>query len=426
MLNSKVASFLLASTTFACPAFAADLPSRKAPPVVPTMAEGWSGLYVGAHAGYGFARTDFSALGLGLAGLGSNGGTVGGVIGFDWQFAQRFVAGVAVDGDLSGVDSSLAIGPINVTAKANDTLAARVRAGYLASPSTLVYLTGGIAQARTKIELGALAAANQTFNGGVVGAGIETRLSGNWFLNAEYLHYFLNGKNFLGGVLRATPEMGVARVGVSYKFGSLVTANSFPPPETPARASWTGFHVGVQGGLGWSNTTYAVPLLASLRGIGSKGVTAGLIGGYDQQVSPQWVIGAEADVSVADTRASINLGAQTVEGKSAWNAGLRARAGHLFGSSTLPFIAVGYGWEDRKISATGILNRDFTFGGLQISAGVETLITSNISARIEYVHTFYQAKTVFAPLTFKPESGKVMFGVSYKFGGDAAPVVAKY
>jgi outer membrane immunogenic protein len=156
-------------------------------------------------------------------------------------------------------------------------------------------------------------------------------------------------------------------------------------------------------------------------------MSGGLIGGYDQQLSPEWVIGAEGDLSVADTKASLNFGGFTVEGKSAWNAGLRARAGYLFTPTTMPFLTVGYGWEDRKISSTGgVVNRDITFGGLQIGAGIETLVTSNISARLEYVHTFYQAKTLVAPLTYKPESGRVMLGVSYKFGGDATAVVAKY
>ena len=427
MLNRNVLSILLASTAFACPAFAADLPSHKAPPVAPTMATNWSGLYIGAHAGYGFAQTDFSAAGLGFNGLGSNGATVGGVIGFDWQFAQRFVAGLAVDGDVSSVDSNLALGPISASAKANDTLAARVRAGYLVSPATMIYLTGGVAQTRTKLDIGGLLSRNQSFDGGVVGAGVETRLGGSWFLNAEYMHYFFNGKTFLGGVLQAKPEMGVARVGISYKFGNLIQASAYPAFEAPARSSWTGAHVGLQAGYGWSNTTYALPAFANLRGIGSKGLMGGLIGGYDQQLSPEWVVGAEGDLSIADTKAALNLGGLTVEGKSAWNAGLRARAGYLFTPGTMPFIAVGYGWEDRKITSTGgVLNRDVTFGGLQIGAGIETLISSNISARLEYVHTFYQAKTVLAPVTFKPESGKVMLGVSYKFGGDASAVVAKY
>ncbi len=387
----------------------------------------WSGLYVGVHAGYGFSQTEFSVPPLfNFAGLGSNGWLVGARVGFDWQFAQRWVAGLVGDYNASGINSRLTIGPIAVDAGSNSSHALRARLGYLVTPSTMLYATGGWAQTNSKITLGAFGI-SRSFSGFVVGAGVETRIQGNWFLNAEYLHNFYDGRTFVG-LLNVKPTSGVARVGLSYKFGVPGLSSASANFASPVRSSWTGFFAGVQGGYGWTNTTFAVPGLFNFRGIGSKGLTGGVIAGYDHQLSPLFVAGIEVDASISDVKSTINVVGFNVTGKSDWNAGVRARLGYLFTPSTMPYVAAGYGWESRSVSTPipGI-NPSATFSGLQVAAGIETLVTSNISARAEYVHSFNDAKTfIAAPITWKPETGKVRIGLTYKFGGETGPVVAKF
>src|SRR5215470_18901965 len=60
-----------------------------------------------------------------------------------------------------------------------------------------------------------------------------------------------------------------------------------PPPPLPFYV-WTGLYVGVHVGGGWADL-----------GVGDTG--SGFIGGgqvgYNYQISPQWVLGVEADVS---------------------------------------------------------------------------------------------------------------------------------
>lgn len=426
----KMRSVLLAGV--ALPAFslavmAADLPMRSAPIIEPLPMLSWSGFYVGVHGGYGFGQTRFAVPPVfSFAGLGSNGYVFGGRVGFDWQFAQRWVAGIVGEYNATDINSRIGIGPIAIEARTRDSWAVRGRLGYLLTPATMIYATGGWTETNTRLSIGAIGI-NQRFSGAVVGAGIETRLQGNWFLNAEYVHNFYDGRTFLG-VLNVKPSSGVARVGLSYKFGAFGLSSAAVNFAPPMRSSWTGFFAGVQGGYGWTNTTFAVPGLFSFRGVGSQGATGGLIAGYDYQISPNFVAGVEVDASVSDVKSTINIVGFNITGKSDWNAGVRARLGYLFTPSTMPYVAAGYGWEDRSVSTPipGI-NPSATFSGFQVAAGIETLVTSNISARAEYVHTFNNSRTfIAAPITWKPESGKVRFGLTYKFGGDVLPVVAKY
>ena len=105
----------------------------------------------------------------------------------------------------------------------------------------------------------------------------------------------------------------------------------------------------------------------------------------------------------------------------------RARAGYLFTPNTMVYGGVGYGWSKYSVSTPlPIINNSETFGGMQLAAGIETKFAQNWSARAEYVHTFYDAETYLGPIRWQPESGKYRMGVSYRFGGAAGPVVARY
>src|SRR5450631_3715842 len=76
---------------FAAPAFAADMPARtysKTPAyTAPEVVYNWTGFYIGGHVGGAFAGNNSLQ--------GSGGRFLGGVQGgFDYQFANNFVAGV--------------------------------------------------------------------------------------------------------------------------------------------------------------------------------------------------------------------------------------------------------------------------------------------------------------------------------------------
>jgi outer membrane immunogenic protein len=247
------------------PARAADMP-MKAPAYQPVVAPiQWAGLYIGLNGGVGWERYDQSitggnALSQGIVNSGfvpnhldtrGPGGLVGGTIGYNWQFGN-VVVGPEVDFDYSTIRGSdaqqLALGPFSLTTNGSQRTSwlatFRARAGYLVTPSTLLYLTGGgalghvnsatsVALVTPFAPLNATAAVDQTDTkfGWVIGAGIEQQLRNNWSIKSEYRYVDLGHVNSAANavVLRTPVSFLVDQklsyhtwlVGVNYRFGGI-------------------------------------------------------------------------------------------------------------------------------------------------------------------------------------------------------------
>jgi outer membrane immunogenic protein len=258
-------TFLLAGVAIAAlavPAMAADLsPARapvytKAPAPVPAFS--WTGFYIGANIGGGWATATDSAT-LTLTGVGTFGASTsstasgvigGGQIGYNWQ-AGNVVFGVEADFDGSGERSTstllcptAACGAIISSATATDKVedfgTVRGRLG-LAFDRWLVYATGGASwqtvnsvYAVTAAGLTTGVASSTTTRGGyAVGGGVETALWGNnWIGGVEYLYLdtgtFGTGTASLaaiapapaGSTLATTARIqnNIVRARLSYKF----------------------------------------------------------------------------------------------------------------------------------------------------------------------------------------------------------------
>src|ERR1700734_414414 len=108
-LKSILAAALV--TVLGSPAFAADLPVRSAPPSMlsPVSAYNWTGIYVGANAGYGWGRQN--PLGLIAPQFSQNnsfslsGGLFGGTIGGQVQVGH-VVLGIEADGAWANIAGS--------------------------------------------------------------------------------------------------------------------------------------------------------------------------------------------------------------------------------------------------------------------------------------------------------------------------------
>lgn len=173
---------LVSSTTLA---FAADLPADKSPASPPPPSFTWTGLYLGFSFAHTWTGSDpivvnstniFDATsGFGLAsGFGANGSTgarlngfmSGGQLGYNWQFSEKFVAGLEADIQGAGVGGGGGFATV-VPASANNYAVTsatlnrnleylgtlRGRLGYAVTPRVLIYATGGLAYG----------GANQTF-----------------------------------------------------------------------------------------------------------------------------------------------------------------------------------------------------------------------------------------------------------------------
>src|SRR5260221_6135830 len=133
-------------------AIAADMPA-EAPYIRPVF--DWTGLYIGAHAGFG--RGSSTAVLADPATSNSFSGLIGGVqAGYNYQLPSRML--LRVEADISfpnyltsnSVVSSLATARSDVTEQWDYVATARGRVGYVAGP-WLVYATRGLAAAPPRV-----------------------------------------------------------------------------------------------------------------------------------------------------------------------------------------------------------------------------------------------------------------------------------
>ena len=170
---------------------------------IPAKAYGpvWTGFYVGAAFGGGALvnKVNSSAGGasLNLDGLGSS-GVLGSIYGgVDYQVLPKAIIGALAEATWSGFQSSASAQVPGAGATANTSAglgwSVLARAGFLANPSTLLYLVGGytgqnITTSGTAVAGGAVASfsSNDTVHGWTVGPGFETMLTGGWSAKLEY------------------------------------------------------------------------------------------------------------------------------------------------------------------------------------------------------------------------------------------------
>ena len=236
-----------ATLSISAPAFAADLP-MKAPPMAPPEAiYNWTGIYIGAHAGWGWAKEDSTELAPGTTafptGTVFNGhnlsGPLGGVQGgFNWQFSQ-FVLGV--EGEWSGMDltgTATTISTVNgfvstSAARTKDLETVAGRFGYAVN-NWLLYVKGGGAWSQgSSIGTGVLASgrpfdtttSSSDRSGWVVGVGFEWGFAPGWSAKVEYDHVDLGSTNItilssLGttSFVNSTEKIDLVKAGVNYRF----------------------------------------------------------------------------------------------------------------------------------------------------------------------------------------------------------------
>ena len=264
-------------------ASAADLAPQtyytKAPPPAPVAAYNWTGFYIGGSLGGDWIQNDNATLSLPAGppqafqpflangsiptNYGTNGSGLiyGGQAGYNWQMSN-FVVGL--EADFSGTTENNTQTVITDVPAAGVSLGlaystkidalgtVRGRIGVLATPSLLLYATGGFAYGEVSHSYsesfgapGTTPTINQSFGsvsnwdtGWTVGAGAEYALDQNWSIKGEYLFVNLSGDTFtttatsgcgIPGACAFTLSpshlgLNIARLGVNYKFGGPVVA----------------------------------------------------------------------------------------------------------------------------------------------------------------------------------------------------------
>jgi outer membrane immunogenic protein len=234
----------------------ASAPVYRAVPVVPVFT--WTGCYVGANVGGGWASThayDTSGVITGFAGapvlnsdLGSQttaGVVGGGQLGCDYQ-RDRFVIGIQGVVDASGMKGSIAEPAGNFTIDSSIPWFATVtaRAGITVVPTGLLYVKAGGAFIKDNLSMtitsagsaflgvppGLAASAGYNASGWTAGGGFEWAFADKWSVFAEYdyLNFGTPTINFTSAgtvVVPATFQLGVQKnvsvfmVGINARLG---------------------------------------------------------------------------------------------------------------------------------------------------------------------------------------------------------------
>jgi outer membrane immunogenic protein len=256
MINKSLFSATAIALMLAAqPAGAADLPSRKAPPVYmpPPPLFTWTGFYAGLNLGGGWLDNwERHNWGWGWGGgwgnrNGSQGGVVGGgQIGYNYQVTPLFVVGLETD--FQGTSIGSGNGNNNWGGWWGGGSSRRVdwfgtvrgRVGVTPfDPHFLIYGTGGFAYGDIGIGTGGWWANNrrQTGTGWAAGGGVEWAFLPNWSAKVEYLFTNIGANGWGGGgwfwganwIPQQRLHIHTVRAGVNYHF------NLFTPSPIVAK-----------------------------------------------------------------------------------------------------------------------------------------------------------------------------------------------
>lgn len=145
---------------------------------------------------------------------------------------------------------------------------------------------------------------------------------------------------------------------------------------------WTGFYLGALAGWSWGNADTDT----TVGDIDTDGWDAGAYAGANWQFG-SYVVGAEADALFSGADGSDG----GIDVEQGMNGSLRARAGIALDQFLL-YGTGGVALTNLELSDPGGSD-DQTLWGWTAGAGVEAMLTHNITARVEYRYTDYQDET---------------------------------
>lgn len=231
-------------------------------------ASSWTGVYLGADLGGRWSNTTWTSTALedpvdpaentfrlpngNPAGFDSSTVHAGGYVGYNWQFAPTWVAGLEANlawGDSSRTSSGIpgtwapaysaaAIALDSASVKEGWDGGVRGRLGFLVRPNVMLYGTGGVAW--QDVSIGASCSASgpwcianrsesfdKVMTGWTVGGGIETKIASNWLARFEYryadfgnLSHEFYPDTIDAVFMKQSMRTQTVSFGIAYQFGS--------------------------------------------------------------------------------------------------------------------------------------------------------------------------------------------------------------
>lgn len=195
-----------------------------------------------------------------------------------------------------------------------------------------------------------------------------------------------------------------------------------PIGKAPAVAAaplfdWSGFYFGVAGGYGWGNSSHSDAGGGANGSLDPRGWLLGGTVGYNWQAG-QTVLGIEGDLSWAGIDGSGSSAAGPLTTNLNWLGTGRVRAGYAF-DAYLFYVTGGAAFGKIEAANTGFGSGSETRIGWTVGAGVETMLSQNWTAKIEYLYVDLGDKnnysTATGPVSVSLTSHIVRFGLNYKF-----------
>ncbi len=248
----------------------------------------------------------------------------------------------------------------------------------------------------------------------------------------------------------------VLALGASAHAADKVPVYKAPPRAMPAAYNWTGFYLGANAGVIWSNTT-ADPVSFTTNGVdflgrqavgqfpsfnvGSAAFTGGGQFGFNWQFAPAGVAGVETDLSYSglnktDTRifaathfigdGPIDANTEEASQKLGWLGTVRARLGITAIDNRLLAFATGgfaFGQVNDRVTTIGVPNgagsiavsdvTNATPTGWTVGGGAEYAFLGNWSAKLEYLYYDLGSRTL--TLDYAAVPGDAGNTASYRF-----------
>jgi outer membrane immunogenic protein len=192
-------------------AMAADVTfDNSALPPVSEAPFSWSGAYIGVQGGGGWASGEFSGFGINGS-EDANGGSLGGFVGYNYQFDNNLVLGIEGDVEHNWNEQQV-FGADFGTDWAGSV---RGRLGY-AFDNALIYATAGWAATHGYVDVPGLGKDEKTFNGYTVGAGLDYAFTNQVFGRVEYRYNDYGDQDLQG--INVDVDQHAVKVGLGIKF----------------------------------------------------------------------------------------------------------------------------------------------------------------------------------------------------------------
>jgi outer membrane immunogenic protein len=222
-----------------------------------------------------------------------------------------------------------------------------------------------------------------------------------------------------------------------------------PPPPPPPVMTWTGLYGGLNFGVGFyaGNSSNAWGAGWNNHGGSRAGVVGGGQIGYNFQVTPMFVIGAEADfqgTSVGSGAGGNSWGwlfglPPVTTATLNWFGTVRGRAGVTLLNSKILVYGTG-GFAYGEVQRNGWWNQNSAVQtGWTAGGGAEWMVIPNWSLKLEYLYTqisgtgnnnggwFFNPGWGLNSTNNRTRFHTIRAGVNYHFNfGSPAPVLAKY